>query len=126
MELYIYAVIASQCAHWRGNPLRTRRKPNEIQAKTFGDCHVGLRPPRNDMFLRLPKRQFAFNSTDQENGNVSHTYSYTLKPAETPIYPTCDYQKTFFDKIKKKFCSRNPTKYLKINEIVSNFVFHKY
>jgi len=34
------SVIASQCAHWRGNP---RNIP-----ETLRDCHVGLRPPRND------------------------------------------------------------------------------
>ena len=36
-------VIASQCAHWRGNP---RKLP-----ESFGDCHVGLRPPRNDVLF---------------------------------------------------------------------------
>ena len=52
-----YAVIARQCAHCRGNPLRF--------PKSGGDCHVGLRPPRNDMRYcqdanYLYKSQFAF------------------------------------------------------------------
>ena len=34
------SVIAMSSAHWRGNP---RNIP-----ETLRDCHVGLRPPRND------------------------------------------------------------------------------
>ena len=47
------SVIASQCAHWRGNP------PNIPE--TLGDCHVGLRPPRNDELFgeQFVKSKFA-------------------------------------------------------------------
>ena len=58
MEQFIYAVIASQWSHWRGNPLRKGVKPKENREKTYGDCHVGLRPPRNDILLRLAKLKF--------------------------------------------------------------------
>ena len=37
-------VIANQSADWCGDPLHLREM-FEIQ----GDCHVGLRPPRNDV-----------------------------------------------------------------------------
>jgi len=37
----VLSVIANQCAHWCGNPLRTREQPS-------GDCHGFLRNPRND------------------------------------------------------------------------------
>ena len=50
------SVIASQCAHWRGNP---RNIP-----ETLGDCHVGLRPPRNDELFgeQFVKSEFAIVS----------------------------------------------------------------
>ena len=38
------SVIANQSADWCGNPQNI--------PETLGDCHVGLRPPRNDTDIR--------------------------------------------------------------------------
>ena len=51
----IYTVSLRGQLAARGNPLRKRRKTQRKRVKTFGDCHVGLRPPRNDRFLRFHK-----------------------------------------------------------------------
>ena len=59
IEQFIYAVIASQWSHWRGNPLRKGVKPNEKREKTYGDCHNQSADWfRNDILLRLDKLKF--------------------------------------------------------------------
>lgn len=42
-------VIASQSARWRGNPYSLSYRIRYQSVRRGTDCHVGLRPPRNDI-----------------------------------------------------------------------------